>query len=410
MLIFFRKDKKAKRIEANIRVLLLKEIAAFYRFFWKTPKTEKRIIFYSEHECYYPNFEGLIKKLIDENEQILCYVTSDARDPILRTSGAGINTFYLNKLLPLFMILVNCKVFVMTLPDLNQFHIKRSINPVHYVYVFHSLVSTHMVYRYGAFDNYDSVLCCGPHQVKEIRRHEELNQISKKNLVETGYYRLERIYEAYQKYFLEKSSSVSKGIILIAPSWGDANILEYCGESLIDILLGAHYEVIVRPHPETIRRSPRLIASFVSKFSNNPNFTLERSIITDNSLLRADILISDYSGIALEYAFGTERPVLFLDVPLKIKNQRFQELGIEPLELSLRKEIGAIISPENLESIPQVVSSLMINKVSFRKRIAELRKQNVYAFRQSAEIGAQHITGLALDKNQMDNCFETSLS
>ena len=190
--------------------LLLKEIADFHCFFWRTPKAEKAIIFYTEHEGYYPYFEGLIKKLIGEYKRTLCYVTSDPDDPILQRSESRIKTFYLNKLLPFFMAFVNCRVFVMTLTGLNQFHLKRSLHPVHYVYVFHSLVSTHMVYRYGAFDHYDSILCVGPHQVKEIRRHEELNQLPKKKLVEAGYYRLERIYKAYQKHFPEKSSSATK--------------------------------------------------------------------------------------------------------------------------------------------------------------------------------------------------------
>ncbi len=380
---------------------LLKEIAGFCRFFWRTAKAEKAIIFYAEHEGYYPYFEGLIKKLIGEYNQALCYVTSDPDDPVLQKSEPKIETFYLNKLLPFFMAFVNCRVFVMTLTDLNQFHLRRSLNPVHYVYVFHSLVSTHMIYRYGAFDHYDSILCCGPHQVEEIRRHEELNGLPPKRLVEAGYYPLERIYEAYQKYSLEKSLPVTKETILVAPSWGAANILESCGEHLVELLLEAGYEVIARPHPETVRRSPDLVALFASKFGNNPNFTLEMSIATYDSLLRADVLITDYSGIAFEYAFGTERPVLFLDVPVKVRNQRFKELGIEPLELSLRPEIGVIVSPKKLETVPQVISNLILNRLAYKKHIAELRKQYVYAFEHSSETGAHYIIELGITGNKV---------
>jgi len=390
------KEKK----KTNVMVLFLKEISAFYRFFLKTSKTEKTIIFYAEHEGYYPNFEGLINKLIDEHKQTLCYVTSSPYDPILKTLEPKIKTFYLNRFLPFFMMFVNCKVFVMTMPDLHQFHLKRSINPVHYIYVFHCLFSTHMIYRYGAFDHYDSILCVGAHQVKEIRKHEELNQLPPKRIVEAGYYRLERIYKAYLEHIPKKSPSTTEGIVLIAPSWGDANILESCGEHLINILLKAQYEVIVRPHPETVRRSPALISMLSSKFGNHPHFTLERTVISDDSLLQADILISDCSGITFEYAFGTEQPVLFIDVPLKIKNQRFQELGIEPLEIALREEIGVIVSPKNLEEIPQIASDLMARKTFYKKRLVELRKKNVYAFGKSAEIGAQYIIDLLKEKNQ----------
>jgi len=115
------------------------------------------------------------------------------------------------------------------------------------------------------------------------------------------------------------------------------------------------------------------------------------SVVTDESLIRADVLISDYSGIALEYAFGTERPVLFLDVPIKIHNQRYRELGIEPLELSLRSEIGVVISLNELESINQVISDLIMNRTAYQKKMVELRRAYVYAFGHSSTIGSEHI-------------------
>jgi len=380
--------------------LLLKEIADFRRFFWRTPKAEKAIVFYAEHEGYYPYFEGIINKLTGEHNRTLCYVTSAPDDPVRQKSEAGIKTFYLKKLLPFFMAFVDCRVFVMTLTDLNQLHLKRSLNPVHYVYVFHALVSTHMAYRYGAFDHYDSILCCGPHQVEEIRRHEELNRLPTKKLLEAGYYRLERIYKAYQKYSSGKTAAVAKGTVLIAPSWGAANVLESCGERLVKLLLVAGYKVIVRPHPETVRHSPDLIASFASKFGNNLHFTLEKSVATDDSLLQADVLICDCSGVSLEYAFGTERPVLFLDVPIKIRNQRFKELGIEPLELSLRPEIGVVVLPEKLDTVPQVISELVASRAVYKKRMAKLRKQNVYAFGHSSDIGAKYIINIVAKEAQ----------
>ncbi|MBI2174516.1 MAG: CDP-glycerol glycerophosphotransferase family protein [Candidatus Omnitrophica bacterium] len=382
------------RVRSSVITSLLREVAAFYRFFWRTPAIDKTIVIYAEHEGYYVSFEWLVEKLTGEHQQTVSYVTSDPDDPILQTTKARIKAFYLNKLLPFFMCCVNCRVFVMTLPDLGQFHLKRSINSVHYVYVFHSLVSTHMAYRDGAFDNYDSILCVGPHQVEEFHVQERRSGRRRKKLVEAGYHRLERIYGAYQRYESQKPLSGNRGTVLIAPSWGAANILESCGERLVEIVLAAGYEVVVRPHPETVRRAPELLAVFASRFGNQPNFTLERSVATDDSLLRADVLICDCSGVALEYAFGTERPVLFLDVPLKINNPRFKELGIEPLELSLRSEIGVIVSPEQLDSVPEAISRLMTDSSVYKKRLAQLRGKYVFNFGRSSEIGAQYIMDL----------------
>ncbi len=369
---------------------MLKEIA-HYRRFKRLSVQDRSIVFYAEHSGYYPYFEGIIKKLTDEYNRTLCYITSDRHDPILSNSDPRIKTFYLNKLLPFFMAFVDCRVFVMTLTDLNKFHLKRSINPVHYLYVFHALVSTHMVYRYGAFDHYDCILCAGPHHVEEIRQHEKLNNLPPKTLVEAGYYRLERIYQDYQEWVRQKPSQPDRETILIAPSWGVANVLESCGEELVGLLLREGYQVIVRPHPETVKRSPGLIAQLTTKFGKSPNFTLEKSIATHDSLLRADVLICDCSGVALEYALGTERPVLFLDVPVKIKNERYRDLNIEPLELATRTKIGVIVKPEELATVPTVISQLVSTAPQYKNAIIKLREQYLFHFGKSAEIGANYV-------------------
>ena len=351
------------------------------------------MVFYAEHSGYYPYFEGLIRELTDNYQQTVSYVTSDPLDPVLKAQKPRLRAFYINKLLSSFMRFVDCKVFVMTLTDLNQFYLKRSRNPVHYVYVFHALVSTHMMYRRGAFDYYDSILCAGPYHIQEIRRYEKLAGLKPKKLVEAGYYRLDRIYETYKnQHFLPVTSG--KKTVLIAPSWGDKNILESCGEELITILLKAGYKVIVRPHPETIRRSPALIAKLESVFVRHPEFTLEKSVASDESLTKADVLICDCSGVALEYAFGTERPVLFIDVPPKVKNPKFRELELEPFELELRQKIGVIVSPGDLRAVPATIGELISKKNAFRDTIITLRNKNVFALGESSRIGAQYIMGL----------------
>ena len=65
---------------------------------------------------------------------------------------------------------IECREFVMTIPDLQNMWLKRSVHPVHYTYVFHSTNSTHTSYRKGAFDHYDTIMCVGQYHVDEIRR------------------------------------------------------------------------------------------------------------------------------------------------------------------------------------------------------------------------------------------------
>jgi len=110
-------------------------------------------------------------------------------------------------------------------------------------------------------------------------------------------------------------------------------------------------------HPETIKRTPELLDQIESKCGENSALTVERSVAIDQPLLKADIMICDCSGVTLEYAFGTERSVLFLDVPIKIKNDKYKKLGIEPVELSLRTEIGIVVSPDDVDSVPEKIET-----------------------------------------------------
>ena len=100
---------------------------------------------------------------------------------------------------------IDSKLVIMTMPDLNQFHIKRSkaSKEVNYLYIFHAIVSSHMVYRKGAFDYYDTIFCVGPHHVEEIRKTEELYQLDSKKLVSIGYPIARRFYEDHQNYLKE---------------------------------------------------------------------------------------------------------------------------------------------------------------------------------------------------------------
>ena len=335
---------------------------------------KEEVVFYAESKNYYPDFEGLVKELGYSS-----YITSDSNDPILQKPG----TYYLNKLLSIYMRFANCRILTMTMTDLNQSYIKQSVNPVHYVYIFHSLVSTHMVYRFGAFDYYNSILCAGPHQVSEIRRCEKLYNLKPKNLIEAGYYKLEKLYNNYQEYS-KKTKEIN---ILVAPTWGPVNLLEVCGESLIRTLLPPYndYRVTLRLHPETIKQG---------KWKSCDGIKVETSVVNIESLMESDILITDWSGIGLEYAFGTERPVIFINTTPKIRNSKYTDLEIEPIESYLRSDIGVIVSPDDIDSISSVIDHLLNNRKVYRGKLAELRNKYVFNFGTSSEVSADYIRSI----------------
>jgi YidC/Oxa1 family membrane protein insertase len=101
-------------------------------------------------------------------------------------------------------------------------------------------------------------------------------------------------------------------------------------------------------------------------------------------------MISDWSGISLEYAFTFERRVIFIDVPMKILNPDSEDIAIEPIEISIREKIGHVVSPNNLEKIPEIIRNLD-NDNSMSKQIRKICSETVYNIDNSAKIGAEII-------------------
>ena len=110
---------------------------------------------------------------------------------------------------------------------------------------------------------------------------------------------------------------------------------------------------------------------------------------SEESFHEADLLVTDWSGSAYEYAFGTERPVLFIDTPAKIRNEDWQELKIEPFEVRLRPKVGQVLPPQNLDSLSQVVDEMLGSAREYRDVLIQLREKNVFEVGRSAKVGAE---------------------
>lgn len=370
---------------------------AFRRLDW----LHRNIVVYSETGQDWHHFSGLIEELTGPLGRKVCYVASDVTDPGLRFRHDNYVALHLpdGLFLAIFFQMKQCDLCVLTVMDLDNLNLRRSINPVHYLYVFHSLGSTHMVDHANSFDAYDTLFCAGPHQVAEIRRREELEGLPAKRLFDYGHPRLEAVMrEGARKAPLCGDSEGRT--VLIAPTWGETSIFNTCGEELIEVLLEAGFTVIMRPHYQSVRQWPDVIAQLRHRFDGRPGFEYEDRMAESDSLVRSDILISDWSAMALEYAMGLEKPVLFIDVPRRIRNPNWRELGLEPVESSIRGKAGEILAPDDLDSAPEAIRRLLARGERFGEEMAALRREIVFRLGHSIPDGAREIARLATDLAQ----------
>jgi len=375
-------------------MLIAKEISDYIRF-KELNQRNKDIIFYSEDEESFFHFEGIINHLTIHLNLKLTYITSQYSDPILSNNMDNVDVFYFKKLLPTIIRNLKSKALIMTMPDLGLFHIKRSKYGTNHIYIFHNIGSSFPVIRYGALFHYDTIFCVGMHHKIEIKKQEEIYNLNEKKLLDFGYHKLELIKKQFDNYNNNNNNNKTNKIkILIAPSWGDNSILNYCGIKLIQTLLNNGSIVIVRPHPMTFKKSKKLINQIIKDYNQNENFFLEKNISSTDSFYNADILVTDWSGVAYEYAFGTGKPILFIDVPQKIVNPRYKEIGIDPVDISVRDKIGKVLKLKDIDKISDYVNELIINKDKYFERINKSRDEMVYNFGTSSKVGATYIASL----------------
>jgi len=376
----------------------LKEFKHYRRFFADEQWDQRPIVFYSGNRFYSQHFEPIIKRIIEQSDLHIDFITSDPLDPVHNQESPQISVYLGNYFLAPMISRLKAKALIMTMPDLGTYHIKRASDPnVNHMYIFHAPASTTMMYRKGAFDNYDTIFCPGPYHKKEIRKTEEIYNLPQKQLVEAGYYLLEKRFHEFQNYLPVQPNHPR--MVLIAPSWHDQNLVEVCGEDLFRTLLAAGYKVVYRPHPQTLisKHRKKRVEAIINPFLSLDNFIFEANPLADESFYLSDVLISDWSSITFEYAWGTERPVIFVNTPQKIYNPEYEKIGLTPLEVRLRDKIGVIVQPENVNTIPQHIEHLIDNKDFYRDSLIENRKQHLYNFGHSVEAIAEYIIQYCLE-------------
>ena len=152
----------------NLR-FFFKDLKDFFLFL----KTKKSVVIYCENLQYLKYYGNLLENLpskknlkvtllIDQNNEYL--------DKLENIKKFFIKTSFLKNLALNF---INCEILIITTPDIGNTYVKKSNFCKHYFYIFHSPVSSQMVYNRFAFKNYDTVCCNGSYQYNELINEEK---------------------------------------------------------------------------------------------------------------------------------------------------------------------------------------------------------------------------------------------
>ena len=377
-----------------------REKADYKRFF---SINNKHLVFYSERSGFYRYYKDIIEVLLKKTSVRIHYVTNDPKDQIfeLAKTEPRILPYYISirKMVTLMMRL-ECDICVMTTPDLDNYYLKRSLmkKDIEYVFVPHDPSSAHMGFRDHALDHFDTIFMTGPHIKDEVRATEKLYGTKEKTLVEFGYPLMDDLVEGYRSLPQKKEGPAQ---ILIAPSWQEDNLLDSCADELIRSLYGAGYKVIVRPHPEYAKRWPDRLQALKDRFANEEGDRLifEYDFSSGSSVYSSDLLITDWSGIGIEFGLATGKPVLFVNTKMKVANPNWEAVGIEPQEIRLRSILGKAIEKSEAASADKAAAALLAEDHSDEKA-QELRESYFYHAGTHGLYGARYLIGRLTNKKQ----------
>lgn len=263
------------------------------------------------------------------------------------------------------------KLFFTTTPSIGtvifpKSSVLKASRPI-YVYLFHSLVSPNQMYVKNSFKYFDYIF--SPSEIITSQIKYLVSKTTK--VVTTGYLLFDGI-EPFSK------NKIFNNKILIAPTWGQDGLNKIYNnfDKVKQLAERLNLELIFRPHP---------MINFKDIQIKNIQIDVDKEL---NNLFTYNHLITDYSGIALEYFYLTARSTLFLDVPKKIKrNLKSSEKDIVLIENDMRNKIGFnknFESLENIEEFPKLKTDFSKNYVQkinnfvnpLEKILSVLRQEN----------------------------------
>jgi hypothetical protein len=273
-------------------------------------------VIYCEGLQYWNVFKPILDEF-EKRELTLAYLTSAENDPVFQAGYQYIKPEFIGEGNKAFarLNLLQARIVLMTTPGLDVYQLKRSKGVAHYAHILH-MSSDATLYRLFGLDYYDSVLLTGDYQARDIRTLEKMRGISEKQLVTVGCTYLD-VYDEKIRDISEESNHPFT--VLVSPSWGKSALLSRYGEKLLDPLTRTGWRIIIRPHPQSKKSESVLLDRLAKKYKDRENVEWDYERENIYSLAKADLMISDFSGIIFDYAFLRDKPVMYVNQGMDLR-------------------------------------------------------------------------------------------
>jgi len=340
------------------------------------------IVLYNEGKKYDICFEPLLDEF-EKKKKAVVYYTSEQDDTLLNKKYEYVKSEFIGKGNKAYMklSLLQADICIMTTPGLDIYQLKKSKYVKNYCHIFHG-IGDHCDYRLFGLDYYDSLMIINEINGTYIREIEKKRNLPSKELIVSGSLDLDKMSELIKLLPKEK---LNKFTVLVAPTWGPHAIFSKYGISLIDELLKKDWNIIIRPHPQSLISETKLIEFIKKKYEKNNNIIWDENVNNLISLNKADILISDFSGIIFDYAFLFNKPFIYTEYEQNREIYDYSDLDHDTWKTETLKKIGFELTRDNFKNINSIIKDVIEDKEKI-KNIKEVKNIIWQKQGQSAQI------------------------
>jgi CDP-glycerol glycerophosphotransferase (TagB/SpsB family) len=325
---------------------------------------KNKFVIYAEDKRYWSLFKPVVEEF-EKRKIDLLYLTSSRDDPAFSAGLQYTKAEYIGEGNKAFSRLnfLSANFVLSTTPGLDVYQWKRSKMVNHYSHLFHS-ADVHITYELFGIDYYDSVLTTGgDHQKDEIRKLEQARGLPEKQIVTVGCPYLDVFAEKITRLPKEKDCPFT---VLVSPSWGKSALLSMYGEKLLDPLVKTGWRIIVRPHPQSLIVEKKMLDRLSAGYGENSN--LEWDFERENifSISKADVMISDFSGIILDFMFLRNKPVIYVSPKMDLRPYDAHVFYQDQEEIWIfrtLKKAGIELKPELFDDLTGLVSKASADTV-----------------------------------------------
>jgi YidC/Oxa1 family membrane protein insertase len=184
--------------------------------------------------------------------------------------------------------------------------------------------------------------------------------------------------------------------------------MELCLDEIIEQLVGKDLCLIIRPHPEFVKRFSDKTRNIIDTYKDrlDENFIIQTDFSSNETVFQSDLVITDWSSIAQEFSYSTKKPSLFINTPMKVMNPEYKRIQCVPLDISLRDEIGMSIDTDKLNTLYDTAKYLIEHKDDYKEKIIDTLNRNIFNIGYSSQVAGDYILAALAEKAEKkeDNC------